>query len=176
MARDGSDPEFGWSAVWDALSSLPDRRHEALAVLNGAYGDTLEREGSPLAIPTTFYSSEGPLDLEGDLAEQIPEASGNVVVLVHGLMCTESVWAYPNGRSPGYGERLARDLDVTPIYVRYNTGRSIAVSGRDLAFSIERLLHVWPVEVEEVNLIGHSHGGMLASAEESTTNSRPKST
>jgi len=83
------------------------------------------------------------------------------VVLVHGLMCTETVWAYPNGRSPGYGERLARDLDVTPIYVRYNTGRSISVSGRDLAFSLERLFHAWPVEVEEVDLIGHSMGALV---------------
>jgi len=161
MGRDGTDPEFGWSAVWDALSSLPDRRHEALAVLNGAYGDALEREGSPLAIATTFFTSEGPLDLDQDLAEQIPEASANVVVLVHGLMATETVWAYPNGRSPGYGERLARDLDITPIYVRYNTGRSIATSGRDLAFSLERLFRAWPVELEQVDLIGHSMGALV---------------
>ena len=160
-SREGAEPNFGWKAVWDALSALPDRRHEALAVLNGAYGDTLEREESQLAIPTSFYSAEGPLDLGGSLEEQLPDASSRIVILVHGLMCTETIWSYPKGRNRGYGVRLGRDVDVTPIYVRYNSGRGIAESGRDLASAIEELVDAWPVPVSEVNLIGHSMGALV---------------
>ena len=47
-----------------------------------------------------------------------------------------------------YGARLARDLGVTPVYVRYNSGRHVSENGRSLADLLEALVAAWPVAVE----------------------------
>ena len=39
-----------------------------------------------------------------------------------------------------YGARLARDLGVTPVYVRYNSGRHISENGRSLAELLEAVV------------------------------------
>ena len=51
-------------------------------------------------------------------------------------METEFAWGFGGGET--YGARLARDLGVTPVYVRYNTGRHISENGRSLAELLER--------------------------------------
>jgi pimeloyl-ACP methyl ester carboxylesterase len=83
-----------------------------------------------------------------------------VVVFVHGLMTTEFSWSI--GRREPYGDRLARDLGCTPVYVRYNTGRHISENGRSLHELMEQLVDAWPVDVEQVALVGHSMGGLVA--------------
>ena len=108
-----------------------------LAVLNGLQGDVLE---PPLRIPMT-------LRVKGD--------GPKLAVFVHGLFETEHAWGYGGG--PRYGDRLP---GWTPVYVRYNTGRHIADNGRELAAELEAL--VAEREVEEVALIGHSMGGLVA--------------
>ena len=109
-----------------------------LAVLNGLRGDVLE---PPLAIPMTL-SVEGP-------------ETPRLAVFVHGLFETEHAWRYGGG--PRYGDRLP---GWTPVYVRYNTGRHISESGRMLAEELEALAA--DREVEEIALIGHSMGGLVA--------------
>jgi pimeloyl-ACP methyl ester carboxylesterase len=109
-----------------------------LAVLNGLRGDVLD---PPLAIPMTL-SVAGP-------------ETPRLAVFVHGLFETEHAWRYGGG--PRYGDRLP---GWTPVYVRYNTGRHISESGRRLAEELEAL--VAEREVEEIALIGHSMGGLVA--------------
>ena len=144
------------------LLSLPVRPADALAVVNGLFGDALAAQGSALAVPLTFRTSSGdelPLDRAG-LRQALPDAGSRLCVSVHGLMSCESVWRFgPEGVS--YGELLARDRDVTPVYVRYNTGRHISTNGRDLAAQLQRLVRAWPVRVREIDLIGHSMGGLV---------------
>ena len=60
-----------------------------------------------------------------------------------------------------YGELLARERGVSPVYVRYNTGRHISTNGRELAARLQRLVRAWPVRVREIDLIGHSMGGLV---------------
>ena len=72
-------------------------------------------------------------------------------------METEFSW----GRRPNYGSRLAEEAGWTPVYVRYNTGLRISQNGRSLAELLERTVADWPVEVEEIALIGHSMGGLV---------------
>jgi pimeloyl-ACP methyl ester carboxylesterase len=106
-------------------------------VLNGLQGDVLE---PPLAITMTLsVEGEGP----------------KLAVFVHGLFETEHAWGYGGG--PRYGDRLP---GWTPVYVRYNTGRHIAESGRTLGEKLEEL--VAERDVEEIALIGHSMGGLVA--------------
>jgi pimeloyl-ACP methyl ester carboxylesterase len=127
------------------LSTTP-RGAAALAVLNGLRGDALEREGSELAMPMS-------LRVHGDRTPRI-------AVFVHGLFETELAWGYGGGRR--YGDRLAEEHGFTPVYVRYNTGRHISENGRSLAESLDELFAGWPVPVEQIALIGHSMGGLVA--------------
>ena len=135
-----------------------------LAVLNGLVGDRLEREGSPLQEPMAVRVDGLPVAPERDeLARAFPAATPRLVVFVHGLMGEEHGWRIGRrqGREP-YGERLARELGCTPLYVRYNTGRHISENGRSLADLLEAVVAAWPVEVAEVALVGHSMGGLVS--------------
>ncbi len=157
--------------VWGLIAALPSLRGEARSALNGVVGDRLARDESSLAIPMTLLTASNhkarELDLDADLAEQLPAATGVITVFVHSLMSTERIWAYPGklkkiGKTKSYGNRLSEDVAVTPIYVRYNTGRHISTNGKELAELLERLVSAWPVEVKEVNLFGYSMGGLVA--------------
>ena len=136
---------------------------DARAVVNGLFGDELAARQSALAIPLTFRTSSGdelPLDRHG-LQASLPDAGPDVCVLVHGLMSSESVWRFGGSESLTYGELLARERGITPVYVRYNTGRHISTNGRDLAARLQQLVRAWPVRLREINLIGHSMGGLV---------------
>jgi len=76
-------------------------------------------------------------------------------------MSSESVWQFARQPELTYGELLAHERGVSPVYVRYNTGRHISTNGRELAAGLQRLLRAWPVRVREINLIGHSMGGLV---------------
>jgi pimeloyl-ACP methyl ester carboxylesterase len=135
-----------------------------IGALNGLYGDTLEREGSALVAPMSVRVDGRPVELERDaLTAAFPEARGRLVVFVHGLMETEHGWQLRAARTGGsYGERLARDLSVTPVEIRYNTGRHISENGASLSELLEELVAAWPEPVREIALVGHSMGGLVA--------------
>jgi pimeloyl-ACP methyl ester carboxylesterase len=124
----------------------------ALAVLTGLRGDALEAEGNDLAEPMCIRVGGRPV-----APADFPDAGPRVVVFLHGLFETEYAW----GRR-SYGKRLRRDLGATPVYVRYNTGRRISENGRSLAELLDELVADWPVEVEQIALVGHSMGGLVA--------------
>lgn len=133
----------------------------AIAILNGAVGDHLARTGNGLATSMQLVGPAGEevrLDRES-LTRAHPAASSRVVLLVHGLMCTEDIWAHANGDD--YGSMLARDLGFTPLYVRYNSGRSIAENGRELAALLARLAAVYPLPLDEIVPLGYSMGGLV---------------
>jgi pimeloyl-ACP methyl ester carboxylesterase len=132
-------------------------------VLNGLFGDALAERGSSFAVPLTFCTASGealPLDRDG-LRRALPAAGARLCVLVHGLMSSETVWRMGGRQRLTYGESLARDKGVTPVYVRYNSGRHISTNGRALAAGLQRLVRAWPVRVREIDLIGHSMGGLV---------------
>jgi pimeloyl-ACP methyl ester carboxylesterase len=160
-----ADTGLGRRAVRDGrrLSSSPGG---ALVVgaLNGLVGDALEREDSDLQEPMSVRVGGRPVPLEPEpLAAAFPEAGPRVVVFLHGLMETEFSWrvgAGPAGQT--YATRLRGDLGCTAVEVRYNSGRHISENGLSLADLMEELVAAWPVEVEQVALIGHSMGGLVA--------------
>lgn len=163
---DGSRPAAGARSLLGLLTSLPGRRDDAIAVVNGLFGDALDERDSPLATPMTIRAGAVILPLErgtrrAALAEAIPDATPRICLLVHGLMSTESVWCFPTDASTTYGTLLARDHGVTTLSLRYNTGRHISTNGRELAEILNWLMRAWPVPVREINLIGHSMGGLV---------------
>jgi len=144
------------------LTALPAGRDEALAAVNGLFGDALADQGSTLAIPMTVRSGTEVLPLDRDgLAHALPLATPRIAVLVHGLMSTESVWGFPGDPGTTYGSLLARDHGVTPVSLRYNTGRHISINGREFARLLHHLVAAWPVPVRDITLIGHSMGGLV---------------
>jgi pimeloyl-ACP methyl ester carboxylesterase len=139
------------------LSKDP-RGAAAIAVLNGLIGDRLEREGSDLAEPMAVRRGGEVVAASAFRGDARPR----LVVFLHGLMETELSWCWSGAET--YGERLARDLGCTPVYVRYNTGRHVSENGRSLSELLETLVAEWPVAVDDIALVGHSMGGLVARA------------
>ncbi|MCP3982207.1 MAG: alpha/beta hydrolase [bacterium] len=138
------------------------------ASLNGFWGDSLSRRKSRLALGMTLRHHGRHLPATPQaLAAAFPRPTNKVCVFVHGLATTEWLWSRSseelNG-DPGvtFGTRLRDDLGFTPIYLRYNTGRHISENGRALATLLAELLEAYPVPVEEIALVGHSMGGLVA--------------
>jgi pimeloyl-ACP methyl ester carboxylesterase len=48
------------------------------------------------------------------------------------------------------------------VHIRYNTGAHVSENGRRLASLLESLVAAWPVAVDDVALVGHSMGGLVA--------------
>ena len=149
-----------------ALESVAGIGEDAIAIVNGLFGDGLDDRESRLATAMTLKFGETSLELDRDtptaaLADVIPNASGRICILVHGLMSTESIWGFPGASSATYGTMLAEDHDVTVLSLRYNTGRHISTNGRELAHLLNFLMRAWPVGVREINFIAHSMGGLV---------------
>jgi pimeloyl-ACP methyl ester carboxylesterase len=135
-------------------------REAVLAGLNGVLGDHLEHSANPLAIPMRFRRDRVVLELKrGALAAAIPRATGKVLVLVHGLCMNDLLWRR-NGHD--HGAALAGDAGFTPVYLHYNSGLHVSTNGRAFADQIEALLLAWPVPVDELVILGHSMGGLVA--------------
>ncbi|MBK7582857.1 MAG: alpha/beta hydrolase [Myxococcales bacterium] len=141
--------------------STPGPEREAvLAALNGVLGDYLTETENPLALGMSLRSEGRPLPLEAEaLRAAVPDAKGRVVLLVHGSCMSDLQW-----RRSGHdhGAALASELDVSAVYVRYNSGLHISDNGQELAELLEQLVAVWPTPLRELTLLGHSMGGLVA--------------
>ena len=135
-------------------------RNQVLAALNGVLGDYLLRTGNPLAIPMQLRRDGRALELERTaLAAAIPQASGKLLVLVHGLCMSDLQWER-GGRD--HGAALAQALGYTPVYLNYNTGLHVSINGRQFAAMLDDLVRAWPVPLTELAILGHSMGGLVA--------------
>ncbi|MBW0015700.1 hypothetical protein [Mycobacterium sp.] len=137
-----------------------------LAALNGIYGDEMTHRGNSLALSMRVRRHGKPVEMNAAaIASAFPEATGRIVVFVHGWCMTEqSWWRRPrdgNEKLP-YGARLRDDLGFTPVYLRYNTGLHISENGKAMAALLDQLRTLWPVPVEEIALVGHSMGGLVS--------------
>lgn len=151
------------------------RLDQTLAVLNGWLGDYLSKTENGLALEMSFRHNGGTVSLADTaaLADSYPEPRARVVVLLHGLMCTENSFLMPDGMD--YGSLLERDAGFTAFYVRYNTGMAIADNGAQLAALLEQLVAIYPVPIEELLLVGYSMGGLvIRSASHAASMSTPK--
>ncbi len=143
----------------DEQSSTPERE-AVLAALNGIMGDYLEATNNRLAIPMQLRRNGRAIQLDREsLSGVLPEPGENLLVLVHGLCRNDLQW---NRGGQDHGAALAQDLGFTPIYLRYNSGRHISTNGAEFAGQLEELVNSWPVQVEELVILAHSMGGLVA--------------
>ncbi|WP_242359898.1 triacylglycerol lipase [Anaeromyxobacter sp. SG17] len=135
-------------------------REAVVAALNGVLGDYLAASGNPLAIEMRLRSDGRPLELHQDaLRLAFPRATGKLLVLVHGSCVNDRQWTR---RGHDHGAALARDLGFTPIYLHYNSGLHVSVNGRAFAGLLEQLVAAWPTAVDDLVLLAHSMGGLVA--------------
>ena len=143
-----------------AYADRSPQREAVLAALNGVLGDHLAATGNPLALPMRLHRNGEPLELRTTaLAEAVPQRGPKLLILVHGLCMNDLQWTR-DGHD--HGAMLADALGYTPLYLNYNSGLSIAGNGRRFAEMLETLLRQWPMPVEEIAIIGHSMGGLVA--------------
>jgi hypothetical protein len=136
------------------------RREALLAALNGVIGDHLHASANPLQITMRMRHDGRALDLDREaLAQAIPQATGSIVVLAHGLCMGDLQWRR-NGHD--HGAALAAHAGFTPVYLHYNSGLHLAHNGHEFAGQLEALLHAWPVPVERLAILGYSMGGLVA--------------
>ena len=134
-------------------------REAVLAALNGVLGDHLAASENPLTIPMRLRREGRPLELARQaLAAAIPQATGKVLLLAHGLCMSDLQW---RRKGHDHGAALATDVGFTQVYLHYNSGLHISTNGHAFAELIEALLKIWPVSVEELVIIGHSMGGLV---------------
>ena len=138
------------------------------SALNAVVGDHLHHSANPLAIPMGCYVRGHPIPLTTEgLAANLSSLNDQLCLFIHGLGCDEHSWRWnstmtANAPSQDYGQRLQAELGYTPLYLRYNTGLTVAYNGQQLVQLIERLLAAWPQPVRKLAIIGHSMGGLVA--------------
>ncbi len=136
------------------------RREAVLAALNGVLGDYLAATNNPLAISMRVRRGGTALELSrAGLVKALPQASGRVLVLVHGLCMNDLQWKRD---FHDHGAALADDLGYTALYLHYNSGLHISTNGRAFAALMQELHDAWPVPMESISIVGHSMGGLVA--------------
>lgn len=155
----GMDMLLGQLASMPGSGASTVEREAILAALNGVLGDHLLATGNPLAIPMRMRRDGEALELTRTaLKAAIPDATGKVLLLAHGLCMNDRQWCR-NGHD--HGAALAADAGFTPVYLHYNSGLHVSTNGRELAGQIEALMRAWPVRVDDLVILAHSMGGLV---------------
>lgn len=159
----GLDLALGQVVELVKQESPSNAREAVVAALNGVLGDHLEASGNPMAIAMQLRRNGEPLTLtKSALSRTIGHASGRILLMVHGLCMSDSQWRR-NGHD--HGAMLAADpafaTPFTTVYLQYNSGQHISLSGRALAEQLQALHKAWPVPVEDLTIIAHSMGGLV---------------
>ena len=136
------------------------------AAANALWGDEFERSSSPLHTELSIRDTTGtPVTTDSvTLSLTFEKSTPRLAVLLHGLGKTERCWnpkTTDDANTTSLPEMLEAD-GFTPILVRYNSGRRVSDNGEALAALLEEITKNWPTPVDEIVLIGHSMGGLVA--------------
>jgi hypothetical protein len=153
LVRGALSPALGALARVTPPAPLSPPREAVIAALNGVWGDHLAATANSLAIPMSLRQAGRPV------ASPLPDASRRIVVLVHGLCMNDLQWSR---RNHDHGALLGRELGASTLYLHYNSGLHVSENGRAFAALLEETLASWPVPVEEVAIVAHSMGGLVA--------------
>lgn len=137
-----------------------DKKEVGISIVNGIIGDYLDKQNNPLTLKMQFRHLGVPIAPNAaSILETYPNVSGKILLIVHGLCMSDIGWKY---KGHNHGEDLARELNMTPVYLNYNSGLHISTNGKKLNLMLEELLANWPVPVEEFIILSHSLGGLIS--------------
>ena len=146
-----------------APASSPERE-AVLSAINGVLGDQLLATANPLTIDMSLRREGKPLMLEkAALAQRLPQATGKVLVVLHGLCMNDLQWASgSDSQAYNHADLLAKALGYTAVYLHYNTGLHTSINGQQFAGLLEQLVNQWPQPIEDLTLLAHSMGGLVS--------------
>lgn len=137
-----------------------EEREAIQSALNGVIGDYLEKKGNPLMIKMQFKHQSKQISIDPEsLRQAYPAINGKILLMVHGLCMNDIQWTR---KEHNHGTALTEELNKTPIYLHYNSGRHISTNGQELNKLLEELTQHWPVPIEELVIIAHSMGGLVS--------------
>ena len=123
------------------------------SVVNGIFGDYLSRTNNPLALGMSIRSGGQNIDTK------TPITANKIALFVHGLCMNDTQW-HRDGQNPG--TELVVGLGYQPLHLHYNSGLNIANNGRELANILQTIVSNRESPFDEVVIIGHSMGGLVA--------------
>jgi len=156
----GIDVALGELARVVGEGPAPREAEAVVAALNGVLGDYLLATANPLAIQMRLRRGGRPLELEREaLRTALPRASSKMVLLIHGSSMNDLQW---NRQGHDHGAALEREHGYVAVYVHYNSGLHISDNGASLAALLESAVAQWPGALDEIAILGHSMGGLVA--------------
>lgn len=162
MPIDPSDRRW-WAGFARGAGTVAAQRHFLVPAINGAVGDRLKR----LSIPMRFRDAGRDVSV-AKVGRLI--AHRHLVICVHGLMGDEVVWGQaPADAVPGEGLSLEARLaaaGMTPLSVRYNSGRHVSQNGRSLSALLDALVVRHGARFDRVSFVCHSMGGLVVRSAE----------
>lgn len=152
--------EFSENLLKNTQNKVEDK---LLPVLNGFAGHVLHENNDPRAIKMSFRFENSDITInEMQNIYDFSKHEGKICILIHGLFGNEWMWKKKSEQSkPKLGDLLEQDNNYTVLYLRYNTGLHISENGRMLSNLLEVFSEKFKSEISEINLIGHSMGGLL---------------
>jgi pimeloyl-ACP methyl ester carboxylesterase len=156
----GTSLDYAMQTVIPLLNDelVPSRKKDVfLSIINGVYGDRLLLTENELALGMQFFHQNQAIDSQ--LSSNLKSPSTKIMLFIHGLCMSHHCW---ESGGENLSSKMAETLGYTPVYLDYNTGRCIADNGLELAIQLEKLVDIWPVNVTNITIVGHSMGGLVA--------------
>jgi pimeloyl-ACP methyl ester carboxylesterase len=95
------------------------------------------------------------------LPERFKDKNSNLMIFVHGLMADEVCWHKTPDKRRGFGKIFEEDSQHIVLYLRYHSGLHISTNGQKLNAILDDLETRYGDYFDEINLIGHSMGGLV---------------
>jgi pimeloyl-ACP methyl ester carboxylesterase len=146
------------------------RGKAVVSAFNGVFGDALTRRRNGLALAMAVNADGRHVwPTPPELAAAFPSATTRIALFVHGFGETDDSWrwwseAHWGAPDLSYGELLRRECGYTPVFIHYNSGRKVCDNAAELSALLEGVIDGWPLPVDELVLVGHSAGGVVARA------------
>ena len=147
----------------DALELAPEKPGDPAwetwrAIVNGVFGDQLHASRNQLTIPMMLRQQGVALSNE-QIAQAIQDSDGTLLIWLHGSCMHDLQW---RDQRCDYDRALQEQLGLRSAYLHYNTGLHISENGRLLADYLERLYSRLLQKPNNIVLVGHSMGGLVA--------------
>ncbi len=151
-----------WEDIKQQVIELKDDSHHMVPILNGLMGDSMAEKGSKTLVNMSFRYQSRDITIERIKEHyDFEKYSGKIIIVVHGLMCDESVWlSEPTDKIQRLGTCIENEKKANVLYIRYNTGLHISENGRKFSNLIQKFVKTYP-SVKEVVIFSHSMGGLV---------------